>query len=353
MSNSIANDSNPFDNAAWDNDCQPRMGQILEEEAMDEKHGLLLHPIVKTATAIPIDVTNTTRTSTTYNDASSSPSSPAPTAIVLFPVRYNSTVEMIQQEMLKVLFAALPTVVTQVCLYSLFPIATSSVGRHLSSEELAGYSLGSLMGNFTCISIILGALSAADTLLPRAYAAKRYPLLGILMVRSVIICTLFLLGPMVLLSQPHWTSTMLVRWGTEPQVALYASRWMRVYIVGIPATTIFRAIQRYCVAQEHPWPPVQASVLVTFILHPYLLRRWVHQRGLLGSAWAIVASQFIMLIALIGILIAMKRQNRCFHADSWPRLASGEFWIQVWQVGPLYRFFSLALGGVISKSDWW
>ena len=348
--------ANPVADLVWvndnDEDGPPRKAQTAEEEeAVDEKQGLLLLPVTTTAEAIPIDETNTTTASTTSNRTFSSP--PAPASVVLLKTRYSSTLDMIQEEMVKVLFAALPTVVTQVCLYSLFPIATSSVGRHLSSKELAGYSLGSLVGNFTCISIILGALSAADTLLPRAHAARWYRQLGILMVRSVVICTLLLLGPMVLLSQPHWTSNMLMTWGTEPQVAHYASRWMRVYIVGIPATTIFRAIQRYCVAQEHPWPPVQASLFVTFVMHPYLLHHWVYQHGLLGSAWAIVTSQYIMMTALIGILIGMKLRNRTFHADSWPKLACREFWVQVWQFGPLWRFFSLALGGVVCKSDWW
>ena len=305
-----------------------------------EKQGLLLP--VTTEGAIPIDMTTTTTTATTLTS----------TVNTELPV-WSKHVAEIKNELSRILFLSLPTALTQVCLYSLFPLATSSVGRHLSSGELAGFGLGALMGNFTCLSVIMGALSAAETLMPRAYAAHRYSQLGVVVARSVVVCAVLLLSPMVLLSQPQWTASLLITWGTEPPVAIYASNWMRQYAIGIPGMMLFRAIQCFCVTQDHPWPPVQASILVTFVLHPYLLHHWVHRHGLLGSAWAIVFSQYAMLAVLLGILAVLKRRNEAFHVDSWPRLASTEFWAEVVQWKPLWACFSLGLGGVVSKSEWW
>ena len=321
----------------------PRKSPV-EVDDDEEKQGLLLLPATA-VDSVGFDVTTTSGTTGNCNTQQVGDAS-------VLLTQHNYVSEM-KKELWKILFVALPSVLTQICLNSLFPITASAVGRSLSSEQLAGYGLGALMGNFTCLSVIMGALSAADTLMPRAYAAKLYPQMGILVARSVVVCSVLLFFPMLLLSQPQWTTSLLITWGTEPEVAIYAADWMRLYIVGIPATMLFRTIQRFCFTQDHPWPPVQASILVTFVLHPLLLRRWVEPYGLTGSAWAIVTSQYSMLTILIGIVLARKHCNQAFHVDSWPRFASLPFWVEVFQFGPLWGFFSLGLGGVVSMSEWW
>ena len=287
-------------------------------------------------------------------------------------------------EMAKILFLALPTVVVQVNLYTLFPLAASVVGRKLSSQDLAGFGLGALMGNFACLSVLSGALTAADTLMPRAYAARQYKQVGVLVARTLLVCTILLFGPMIVLSQNHVTMWLLQILGTEQDVATLAANCMRWYIVGIPATTIFRTLQRFCIAQEHPWPPVQASIFATFLLHPYLLHKWVAKYGLSGSILAIVTSQYIMLLALIGILAFQRygyydycyrccldscsilgggggstscgggrRGRPAFPAESWPQWTSRQFWANVLEWEPLWTFFSLGVGGVVRMSQWW
>lgn len=62
---------------------------------------------------------------------------------------------------------ALPSVAAQFNLYFLFPLSASFVGRYGGTADLAGYSLGSLTGNITCLSVVLGALGAADMLMVR------------------------------------------------------------------------------------------------------------------------------------------------------------------------------------------
>ena len=265
---------------------------------------------------------------------------------------HNYFTEM-RKESWKIMLVALPSVVTQINLYTLFPLAASAVGRRLTSEELAGFSLGALLGNLTCLSVIMGAMSAVDTLLPRAFAARQYSDMGVLVVRSLLICAALLILPVLVLSQPHWTWRILVSWGTDDVVAIMAAHWMRVYIVGIPGTTLFRAIQRFCITQKHPWPPVQASVLITLFFHPVLLNQWVERYGLLGSAWAVVTSQYSMLAVLVCIVYRMKQDDKAFHEQAWPQLSSCKFWNTVVQTQPMWEFFSLSLGGVVSMSEWW
>ena len=52
--------------------------------------------------------------------------------------------------------------VVQFSVLWIFPLTASVVGRTLGTEALAGFSLGSLVGNLTCLSIMTGALTAAD-----------------------------------------------------------------------------------------------------------------------------------------------------------------------------------------------
>jgi len=70
-------------------------------------------------------------------------------------------------EMMSLVNIALPTVHVQFSTFFLYPQCASAVGRNLDTESLAAFSLGSLSGNLTCISIIIGRLTASETLQPR------------------------------------------------------------------------------------------------------------------------------------------------------------------------------------------
>jgi len=87
---------------------------------------------------------------------------------------------------------AAPAMVVQVSVLFIFPQTASAVGLSLGTEALAGFSLGSLVGNLTVVSIMTGVLKAADVLMPRAWGAQKYEEMGILAVRGIIICSFFL-----------------------------------------------------------------------------------------------------------------------------------------------------------------
>ena len=101
------------------------------------------------------------------------------------------------QEMKLLMQIAAPAVVVQFSVLFIFPQTASAVGRILGTKALAGFSLGSLVGNLTCVSIMTGALTAADILMPRAWGAKKYEEMGILAIRSVIFCSFLLLIPII------------------------------------------------------------------------------------------------------------------------------------------------------------
>jgi hypothetical protein len=67
----------------------------------------------------------------------------------------------IVHESLQLFHIALPTVLIQFSLVLIFPMAASAVGRN----SVGTTALGGLLGNLTCLSILEGALTAADTLM--------------------------------------------------------------------------------------------------------------------------------------------------------------------------------------------
>jgi MATE family multidrug resistance protein len=250
----------------------------------------------------------------------------------------------LRQEASSLVHLTLPSVLVQLCLYFLFPQGASVVGRDLGTEALGGFSLGSLVGNLTCLSVVVGALTAADTLMPRAYGSKRYSQLGVLVVQSLIVCTLLLIPPLIPLCTVM--ETVLPWLGQDVVASQLAADWIRVYLVGLPPTVLFRVLQRFLVAQRQPWPPVYAAALPCFGLQPILVPVLVHRFGFLGSALAIVITQWAVTILLLLYLYLWP----VHHPESWPTRESVH---QAWKPRSLRRFWNLSLGGVLSLSEWW
>lgn len=191
---------------------------------------------------------------------------------------------------------ALPTVLVQFGAYFIYPQTASVVGRKLGTEELAGFSLGSLTGNMTCMAMIIGVLSAADTMMPRAFGAKRYDQVGILTIQSFVVCFLVLLIPTVpLLTAVDW---VFQRLGQDPIAANLAVQWIRVYVLGVPFVLLFRVIQRFLACQHVVWPMVCGAIFGCVIVQP-VLKVLIPVLGFQGSAVAIYASWCCSALSLV------------------------------------------------------
>lgn len=151
-------------------------------------------------------------------------------------------------ELRGLLALAFPSVALQFNMYVVYPLAASTVGHLLGTQELAGFSLGCLVGNLTCLSITVGVLTAADTLMPRAYGAGRYAEVGRLAVRAMAVGTAALAVPMIPLCAV--LEPVMVFLGQDPVPARLAAEWIRIYLLGVPATLLLRTLQRFLVAQS-------------------------------------------------------------------------------------------------------
>jgi len=241
---------------------------------------------------------------------------------------------------------ALPTVATQCSIYFIFTMTASSVGRKLGTEELASLSLASLTGNLVCLSIVMGVLTAADTLMPRAFGAKRYAEVGKLAIRGIVACSLILIVPYILIL--GYSDAIFVNLGQDAVVSLMASIWLRFYCLGVPFVLIFRIIQRFLAAQHIVLPMLYSAAVGCFLIHPLLLRFIIPTLGFVGSSLAIVLTQCIQVLLVLLYL----KLSPIHHPSSWPGL-SWPFFLEAIQPEPMMQFFKLSLGGVMSMTEWW
>lgn len=240
---------------------------------------------------------------------------------------------------------ALPTVLIQFSLFLTFPMAASSVGRSVGTTALAAFSLGGLLGNLTCLSILEGALTAADTLMPRSYGVGKYEEVGMLAVRGTIVCVALLAIPVIPLCR--YARYLLVLLGQDAKAAELAQTWIQIYFLGVPPNIYFRVTLRFLLAQNQPWPLVITSAVPCFLIHPFLLRYWVDRHGLEGSAIAIVFTQWITGVFLF-LYVRILRPHK---AGTWSWKL--RFFRQSMRLKPLLEFFHLSIGGIFTMIEWW
>lgn len=101
---------------------------------------------------------------------------------------------------------------------------------------------------FRCLSIIIGSLTACETLLPRAYQLKQYNEVGIVTMRGYIVTFMMLMPIMILLF--FKSEVILVHLGQDQDVSKLAANWIRIYLIGVPIVLFFRCFQRFLAAQN-------------------------------------------------------------------------------------------------------
>ncbi|KAL7575149.1 hypothetical protein ACA910_018642 [Epithemia clementina (nom. ined.)] len=223
-------------------------------------------------------------------------------------------------EATRLLQIGLPSILMRFSLVWIVPCTASAVGRQLGPVALAGFSLGSLVGNLTCLSILEGSLTAADTLVPRAFGAHNYREVARLVLRATLVSAALLSVPVL----PLWYGTNKVlktffllyssdnsndnnnenesSSSSSLQAAALAQVWVRIYLTGAPANLLFRVLTRLLLAQHKPWPLVVSSAIPALVLHPLWLRWLIPAFGFTGSAWSLVATQWTMLLCLLTLL---------------------------------------------------
>ncbi len=241
---------------------------------------------------------------------------------------------------------AIPTIILQFSTYFIYPQCASAVGKHLDGESLAAFSLGSVSGNMTCISIIIGTLSANETLQPRAFGLKRYREVGRLAIRGFIMCVLSLVIPVTALMTK--LDNILPLLGQDADVSLLTMEWMRVYLWSVPPLLLFRVIQRFLACQNIVMPCTFGGVISCLVIHPLVLNFAIQSFGILGSGWAVVFTTFMQLILCIGYIVV----TGSYDKRTWPGLSTSII-LETFDIREIITFAKLSLGGIFALSEWW
>lgn len=222
-------------------------------------------------------------------------------------------------------------------------------------------ALGNLTANLTGLSLILGVLSAFDTLAPQAFGAKRFGDVGILAQRGLLV-SLAVMG----LTLPLWlaSESLLASVGQPPLVCKYAAQFLKFYTLGIPAFAVVRSQAKFLNAQNIAMPIVVTSGIVSCIFHPIFLRFFITylSLGTAGAALATGCSQYVM-AALNFLVLRFHRSDAGHKPARWRILLFGEpYTAQTWpglnlrralQWDELLLFLQLAGPGILGNSEWW
>lgn len=150
-----------------------------------------------------------------------------------------------QRESKVLLRYASPLVLSCVLQYSLTAASIFSVG-HLGKVELGAVSLGSMTANITGYAIYQGLATSLDTLCSQAYGSGRKKLVGLQVQRMTYFlwCITIPIGIVWLNA-----GSILIRIVPNPDVALLASRYLRIILIGAPGYACFESGKRYLQAQ--------------------------------------------------------------------------------------------------------
>lgn len=161
-----------------------------------------------------------------------------------------------------------PLVVTGVLQFSLNAASIFTVG-YLGKVELGAVSLGSMTANITGYAIYQGLATSLDTLCSQAYGSGRKKLVGLQVQRMVYFlwCITIPIGIVWLSAE-----SILIRIVPEPDVAVLASRYLRIILIGAPGYACFESGKRYLQAQGL----FSASLYILLICAPLnILMSWL------------------------------------------------------------------------------
>lgn len=266
-----------------------------------------------------------------------------------FPITSNKSPRLsfnLYYELKELFNIAIPTVAVQFCTFIIFPITASFVGRNLSDDDMAAFSLASLSGNLTCISIIIGTLSAAETLQPRAFSLGEYEKVGTLAIQGLIMCIISLSLPIIVLMKCIKMIFSLL--GQDPIVTNLCVQWIHVFIWSVPFILLFRVTQRFLACQNIVLPCLVGSSISSLLIHPLLLHWCITYFGFRGSAFSIVMTQFLQLILTFLYL----SRTKSYVKDTWHGI-NLEVMKKVFDRRDLAKFAKLSLGGIFALSEWW
>jgi MATE family multidrug resistance protein len=205
-----------------------------------------------------------------------------------------------------------PTALTQLGMMMLGVVDTLMVGR-LGVAELGAASLGNVW-TFGTLIVGMGLMFGLDPILAQAHGARDHERVALTLQQGVV-AALITSVPIAL----SWlvTEPVLILFGQSPQLAAGAHAYVVVQIPSIPAFLVFLCLRQYLQSRSLVMPAFWITVVANGV---NALGNWVlifghlgfPRLGLTGAALATAGSRVFMLLALAGLVLALR-----LHEGAW------------------------------------
>ncbi|VVT52011.1 uncharacterized protein SAPINGB_P003287 [Magnusiomyces paraingens] len=219
-----------------------------------------------------------------------------------------------KRETAVLLHSSIPVSLAFLLQYSLVVASVFCVG-HIGKNELSAVSVAAMVANICGYGIFQGLATSLDTLATQAFGRKDYEMVGIHTQQ----CTLIMLIVAIpiafvwIFSEPIFE--VLV---PEKELAVLASQYLQVLIIGVPGYIVFEVSKHYLQAQGI----FHASTYVLIICAPFNLVLnyvlvWNRHIGLgfVGAPIAVITTDYVM--ALMSVLYVIYVDGlQCWHGLS-------------------------------------
>ncbi|WWC70853.1 uncharacterized protein I206_104805 [Kwoniella pini CBS 10737] len=250
--------------------------------------------------------------------------------------------DALRAELPIILRSSIPIFFSQLAEWSLNLASVVSIG-HLGTTELAASSLASMTAAVSSFSILQGLCTAMDTLLPAAWTSSDPSRVGLWTQRMAVVLTVSMI-PMFMI---WWNiEGVLIALGQEPNVAKYASSYLRWLSLGIPGYGGNVLMKKYLQAQNLMHVP---TYVLFFVAPTNLLMNYLFvwgpdfcRLGFVGGALATGMSyNLAFIVSLTWAILYGPRE--AFHPVKFQHCFS-----------KLGTVTSLGLAGTIMlSSEWW
>lgn len=217
---------------------------------------------------------------------------------------------------LKSIFKSSIPLVTTFVLQNSFSVCSIFVAGRISSEALAGITLGAMTANITAIAAIDGLASCLDTFLPQAYGAKKYHLVGLVFQRCVML--IFTVMTFICIAWWIWAEHLLLKFLPDKQAAFYASQFLKINSFGIPGYILFETGKRFLQSQGI----FDAATYILFICAPLNVIMnytfvWIFGLGYIGAPIAVSVNYTLMAVGLY--LYTVTTKNKINPMKCWTK----------------------------------
>lgn len=193
------------------------------------------------------------------------------------------------------------------------------VGQYLGTDGLAAVTV-SFPVLFVVFGLGMGLTMATNILVSQSFGAKRFDDLRAVVDSSVLV--IGGLGVVLAVLGEVLAPVILRLMGTDPAIVAIAATYLKVTMLTIPLSFgvfLLRSLMQGIGLAKPPLVFQAISVAITAVLDPLLMLGWAGfpKLGLVGTAWASVIAQSLVVVALVVFL----RLEDAPVAPKWPRLS--------------------------------